>query len=280
VSANRQLATLNTEVARDNKSFQAMRSSIAQIASTSYENSDESSIAALLTANDPQTVLDQTSILTQLSSNRSAQINQFVASARQLTTAQQRAKRTQAGIAALDRQKAATKQHFAKLVAQQQALLNNLTAQQAAAVQAAQAAATASTIGAGGSTSGTYTGPTGTQADQAVAFAYNALGTPYVYGGTGGASGGYDCSGLVQAAWASAGISIPRDTYSQYAALPHIPSSAIQPGDLMYYDGIGHVAMYVGGGMIIDAPQPGMSVEKISMNESWYANSFDGAARP
>jgi peptidoglycan DL-endopeptidase CwlO len=50
----------------------------------------------------------------------------------------------------------------------------------------------------------------------------------------------YDCSGLVQAAWAAAGVAIPRDTYEQWAALPHIASSDIQPGDLLYYDGVGH----------------------------------------
>src|SRR6202021_2581605 len=80
--------------------------------------------------------------------------------------------------------------------------------------------------------------------------------------------------------WASAGVTIPRDTYEQWAALPHISESDIQPGDLLYYNGIGHVAMYVGNGMIIDAPQPGQDVEEVSMNESWYADNFDGAAVP
>jgi len=75
-------------------------------------------------------------------------------------------------------------------------------------------------------------------------------------------------------------VSIPRDTYEQWAALPHIAMSSLQPGDLLYYNGIGHVAMYVGNGYIIDAPSPGMSVEKISMNTSWYASTLDGAARP
>ena len=90
----------------------------------------------------------------------------------------------------------------------------------------------------------------------------------------------YDCSGLAQAAWAAAGVAIPRDTYEQWAALPHIATSAIQPGDLLYYDGEGHVAMYVGDGYIIDAPQTGMNVQKLPMNTGWYASTFDGAVRP
>jgi cell wall-associated NlpC family hydrolase len=99
-----------------------------------------------------------------------------------------------------------------------------------------------------------------------------------VWGATGPNS--YDCSGLVQAAWAAAGVSIPRTTYDQWAALPHISASAIQPGDLLFYEAEGHVAIYVGDGYIIDAPRTGLNVEKIPMNTSWYAANFDGAVRP
>ena len=136
----------------------------------------------------------------------------------------------------------------------------------------------ANAVGAGGTTTAVYTGPTNTQAEQAVAFAYAQLGKPYVWGATG--PGSYDCSGLVQAAWASAGVSIPRVTYDQWAALPHVSASSIQPGDLLFYEGEGHVTMYVGDGYMIDAPQTGLDVEKIPMNTGWYAPNFDGAVRP
>ena len=127
-----------------------------------------------------------------------------------------------------------------------------------------QQAVVSNSIGANGSSAPQhYAGPTGTQADEAVAFAYDQLGCPYVYGGTGPCHMGFDCSGLAQAAWASAGVQIPRDSYEQWAALPHVPLSSIEPGDLLIYDGEGHVAMYVGGGYIIDAPQTGENVEKI-----------------
>lgn len=75
-------------------------------------------------------------------------------------------------------------------------------------------------------------------------------------------------------------VSIPRDTYQQWAALPHIAASAIEPGDLLFYEGLGHVAMYVGNGQIIDAPRTGLTVERLPMNTSWYASTFVGAARP
>jgi cell wall-associated NlpC family hydrolase len=101
-----------------------------------------------------------------------------------------------------------------------------------------------------------------------------------VYGGTGPCHRGYDCSGLAQAAWAAAGVQIPRDSYSQWAALPHVPLSSIEPGDLLIYNGEGHVAIYVGGGYIIDAPQTGMNVEKIPESTPWYADNLDGVLRP
>jgi cell wall-associated NlpC family hydrolase len=81
-------------------------------------------------------------------------------------------------------------------------------------------------------------------------------------------------------AWAAAGITIPRDTYGQWAALPHVSASSLEPGDLLYYNGLGHVAMYVGGGMIIDAPTQGEPVRELPMSTAWYANGLDGAARP
>ncbi len=123
----------------------------------------------------------------------------------------------------------------------------------------------------------TYTGPTSTQAEKAVAFAYAQLGKPYQWGATG--PGSYDCSGLAQAAWGAAGVSIPRTTYEQWAALPHVATSAIAPGDLLYLDGIGHVVIYVGNGYIIDAPQTGLDVEKVQL-AGWYAATLVGAARP
>jgi cell wall-associated NlpC family hydrolase len=82
------------------------------------------------------------------------------------------------------------------------------------------------------------------------------------------------------AAWASAGVDIPRDTYEQWAGLPHIPVSEMEPGDLIIYDGEGHVAMYVGDGYIIDAPHTGADVERIPYDTSWYVDNEDGVLQP
>ena len=94
----------------------------------------------------------------------------------------------------------------------------------------------------------------------AVAFAMRQLGVPYLWGGTG--VGGFDCSGLTQAAYAAAGITIPRTSEQQWLALPHVPDDEpLQPGDLVFFNpgefaaGLpGHVGIYVGNGEMIDAP--------------------------
>jgi cell wall-associated NlpC family hydrolase len=143
-----------------------------------------------------------------------------------------------------------------------------------------QAVQTNSVGGNGSSAPVPYTGPTSTQAGKAVAFAYAQLGCPYVYGGTGPCPRGFDCSGLAQAAWAAAGVSIPRDSYEQWGSLPHVSVSAMEPGDLLIFDAEGHVAIYVGGGYMIDAPRTGLNVERIPVSTSWYAATLDGVVRP
>jgi cell wall-associated NlpC family hydrolase len=80
-------------------------------------------------------------------------------------------------------------------------------------------------------------------------------------------------------AWAYAGVSIPRTSYGQ-ATLPTVSRSALAPGDIIEFAGESHVGIYIGGGMLVDAPQPGMNVEKVSLNSSWYSSSYDFAVRP
>jgi cell wall-associated NlpC family hydrolase len=271
-AAQSRLSQVRAHLNHANAQFQAAQASVAQNAAAAFEDTGATSIAGLLTSGNPSVVLQQGSLLMELSGTRNAQTRQLLTDASQLTGVEQEMQRTEAGIATLKSQLAGHKDSLGKLIATEKATLASLTVPQ-------QQTVVSNSIGANGTSAPQqYTGPTSTQAGKAVAFAYAQLGKPYQWGATG--PGSYDCSGLVQAAWAAAGVTIPRDTYQQWAALPHIAASAIQPGDLLFYDGIGHVAMYVGGGYIIDAPQTGMVVQKLPMNDSWYASTFDGAARP
>ena len=272
VAAKAQLASVQKQDGTAEALFTAAQSQLRQVAVASFENANQSSIAGLFTTGDPTTVLRQASLLEELGSTHSAQVAKFLGAAQQVAAARQRVANTEVGIQQLQTQLAAKKANLNKLLAAGQAQLESLSLQQQAAVAAAA-------IGGGsdGITSATYTGPTNTPAGKAVAFAYSKLGTWYLWGGTGPR---YDCSGLVQAAWASAGVSIPRVTYAQYAALPHIPKSQLRPGDLVFFEGLGHVGMYVGNGLMIDAPETGKQVRLLPLDSTWYLQNYVGAGRP
>ena len=277
-SARQRLALVNREVSRDMVAVKGMQEQIAQIASNVYENGSMTSPAALLTAGDPQTLLSQSAFLTHLSSDNYQQLQAFLTTDRQLTGARQMAKRTESAVAALKRQLASQRASLSKLITQQKALVNSLTPQQKAQTLGG-GGTTTSSGGSGGGGGGGTPAPASGQAAKAVAFAVAQLGCPYVFGATGPCSSGFDCSGLMMAAWAYAGVSIPRTSYGQ-ATLPAVSTSALQPGDILEFAGDSHVGIYVGGGMLIDAPQPGMNVEKVSLSSSWYASNLDAAVRP
>lgn len=275
--ADQRLKLLNTETAHFRATFDAMRTEIGRIAAVAFEQGGVAAPISLLTSGSPQQVINQSSILTELSATNSAQIYQYVAASRELLSAQQAASQAQQGILQLKHSVGKRLAVLTKLKAQQEALLVSLTPAQRVGVGPG---------GGGGGT--TYRGPTKTQADKAVAFAYEQIGCPYVWGGTGPCNSGFDCSGLMMTAWASAGIVIPRISNDQIGSLPavslHTASGAfttayLQPGDILGFADNSHVGMYVGGGYLIDAPIPGEFVEKVPLS-GWYLQELDGAVQP
>ena len=110
-----------------------------------------------------------------------------------------------------------------------------------------------------------------------VGIAMRYLGTQYVYGGA--SPSGFDCSGLVMYVYAQVGVSLPHSSYAQYSAGVPVSRDQLQPGDLVFFDGLGHVGIYVGGGQFIHAPHTGDVVKISSLSESWYASTYVGARR-
>ena len=119
----------------------------------------------------------------------------------------------------------------------------------------------------GGSTSGV------------VSLALQYLGVPYLWGGA--TPSGFDCSGLVQYVYAQLGVSLPHNTVAQWddPIAASIPRDQLQPGDLVFFNRLDHVGIYIGGGYIIDAPHTGTDVRIDSLSEGWYAANYDGAKR-
>ncbi|WP_257230825.1 C40 family peptidase [Streptomyces sp. UH6] len=91
-----------------------------------------------------------------------------------------------------------------------------------------------------------------------IAYARKQLGKPYVWGGTG--PRGFDCSGLVMRAWATAGVQLPRTTWGQIRAGSATTRARLVPGDLVLSYGGGHVGLYIGDGKVIHAPRPGTTI--------------------
>ncbi|TVZ93362.1 MULTISPECIES: C40 family peptidase [unclassified Streptomyces] len=190
-----------------------------------------------------------------------ATVQKKLASARRLLsqlTAEEKAR-----LAAIERQKQEEAARKAAELAKQQAAAAKEQAQQASGSSTSGSSPTSGgSSGSGGSStpSGTYT----TKAEKAIAFARAQIGKPYVWGATG--PGSYDCSGLTQAAWKAAGVSLPRTTYAQVDVGTTVSLADARPGDLIFfYDDISHVGIYIGNGMMIHAPKPGAYVREESI---------------
>jgi peptidoglycan DL-endopeptidase CwlO len=199
--------------------------------------------------------------------------------------------------AALVHQRAAAKASLGSQLSHQERLLSSIKGELSHLVAAAQARALASAaaarsrysaaqqdalaesiadpIGVSASTPDGSVAPP-SQYGGVVGIAMRYLGVPYVWGGA--SPGGFDCSGLVMYAYAQVGVSLPHYTGAQWNVGVPVSRDDLQPGDLVFFDGLGHVGIYVGGGQFIHAPHTG-DVVKISSLSGWYAATYVGARR-
>ena len=109
-----------------------------------------------------------------------------------------------------------------------------------------------------------------------VGIAMQYLGVPYRWGGS--SPSGFDCSGLVVYVFAQIGISLPHSSYALYNMGTPVSIGQLQPGDLVFFNGLGHMGIYIGGGQFIHAPHTG-DVVKISSMSGYYSSAFVGARR-
>ncbi|MFI0444940.1 NlpC/P60 family protein [Actinomadura sp. 6N118] len=246
--------------------FATLREKVAQMAATAYKNGETGDVAGFIGAGDPQAVLDQSAVFTHLSRNRNSELGQFLAAAQRVRREKAQAQNAYDEVAAKAKDLKKQKATVEKSIKEQQKLLRKL------GIKPDRPGS-----GGGGGGGGSYKGPASGSARVALNFAYSKLGTPYLYGGTGPR---YDCSGLTMRAWEAAGVNITRTTNTQYAATKRVAKSDLQPGDLVFFSGLGHMGMYVGGGKMIHSPRTGKSVEVVPITSGYYASNYYGAGRP
>jgi cell wall-associated NlpC family hydrolase len=232
------------------------RAAVGEIAATAYKTGGLRTAEAIL---DPAggSLVDRLGTLDQLTRQRQQQIDGYTADQRALLDQKVKLDATLARQAAQSRAVVKTKkrieQDLAKLYEMRRAAYGRAT--EAPPVKKPKSSGSADTPDAP-NVSG--------NAGAAVRYAYGAIGKPYVWGAEG--PNGYDCSGLTLAAWRAAGKRLPHNAAMQWNATSRVSRSELRPGDLVFYSGLGHVALYVGSGQVIDAPSAGRNVLKRKMN--------------
>jgi cell wall-associated NlpC family hydrolase len=280
--------------------LKASQKTIAQRVVALYTSGQESTLEVILGArslDDLITRMDNATSVTQADTQVLQEVTHFRAAVKRSGEVLRQAHDAQARVVA---QRAAAKRELETKIAEEQRLYSQVKGQIAQLVQAqaarqlamareAQARLAAqhqqqaeqadqTIVGVSAVTpeSDTVVAPPPTHSG-VVGIAMSQLGTNYVWGGA--APGGFDCSGLVMWAYAQVGVSLPHSSYAQYGYGVPVSKDQLEPGDLVFFDGLGHVGIYIGGGQFVHAPHTGDVVKISSLGEDWYASTYVGARR-
>jgi cell wall-associated NlpC family hydrolase len=311
------ISALKVRIAAAELAYGKVSGAVDAMARAAYATGGIDPTLQALLADDPQAFLDQTAALDQVARSQGTSLRRTESARLLLAQLQAQLAQQKAAAAAAAADAAAQKQKIADKLAAAQALLSSLKADERAkltalaaakkaadirsAARAAAAAAAAAKAATphrsrtghrgssssdspspnpgGGGGGGNGGGSPSSRAQTAVAYALSKVGHRYVAGADG--PGSFDCSGLTMAAYRAAGVSLPHYSKAQYAVTRHISRSELRPGDLLFYFGGGahHVSMYIGGGMMVSASNPGAGVEIIAAFGPWYGSRYSGAGR-
>lgn len=258
-SAKRTVKTAAQAEARASKQLVSRQARVAQIAAASYEQGGFDPTLEMAASSDPQSFLDRASIMNHLQTVNSG----VVASLRSAEAAAQRARETsvqqESQVAKLESQ-----------IGQKRSQIEGKVTQIESSAYS-QALEVANRTGSFPNID--IPGPN-TIGAEALRYALSKQGDPYVWGAVGPDQ--FDCSGLMMWAYQQAGISLPHYTGSQYNAGEHISQNQLEPGDLVFfYPDLSHVGMYIGNGLMVDAPNEGEPVKV----EPVYWSVYAGAVR-
>ncbi|WP_157537822.1 C40 family peptidase [Kitasatospora azatica] len=255
------LAAVNTRLDQQQKLVDSGVDVAAELAAAQYRNGNLSAYGQLLATDDPYQAVHLAELLAAAGRSQAAFIAQLKTEQAQLEQLKAQSTAALADAKALLAQQDQNKAEIARQLTTVEQLVSGLTGAQRNDLellekkQADDAQVTFLASGALGQGERTPSAA----GRQAVAYALAQLGKPYVWGAAG--QDAFDCSGLTSQAWLHAGKEIPRTSQDQWAALQHIPLNQLRPGDLVaYYQGATHIALYIGGGLVVQAPHTGAVV--------------------
>ncbi|MFF7606532.1 NlpC/P60 family protein [Streptomyces parvulus] len=273
-AAEERLEELRDQAARKEDRLISAREALGAVAAAQYRSGGLDPAVQLALSSDPDRYLDGAAFVERAGSRQTAAVGRVRKELRDIERLRGAAR---VEVASLTSRRAELKRHRETVTGKLEAarrLLSGLTAEERAGLgDAPGPRASRAAAGPRGGLTAPAQAPN-SRAAAAVAYAYQKLGSPYVWGATG--PDAFDCSGLTQAAYRAAGVSLPRTTYAQIDAGRRVARSELAPGDLVFfYSGISHVGIYVGKGQMIHAPNPSAPVRVAPVDQMPFA----GAAR-
>ncbi len=259
------LDALQTDQDRQDDRLTSVREQVQDSIVSQYEGTSLSAVGQAVVSEDPGRFLSQ---LTTISAYNDIQSQLFTDYATELKALDIRRSATadrRAEMSSLEKQLAREKATIDDKLAQAKEQLGKLQDEEREALLASRS----------GDVRLPSTVPASGRAAAAVGYALAQVGDSYVYGAAGPSA--FDCSGLTMMSWAQGGVGLPHSSSAQFGSGPHVSSSDLQPGDLVfYYSPISHVGIYIGNGLIVHAANPGTGVRVAAV----FSMPYSGAVRP
>ncbi|MFE9447248.1 NlpC/P60 family protein [Streptomyces sp. NPDC006739] len=275
-TARRRLRTLQDEAAREQDKLDSARDALGSVAAAQYRSGDIAPAWQLALSSDPDQYLDGAALAERVGGRQAGAVARV---RRQLREIEQLRGAAHVELVSLRARQAELRRHKKTITGkldEARRLLSRLSPRERTRVTAdggtAGRASRPAPDGRDAPAAADSVPASDSRVAAALAYAYQKLGSPYVWGATG--PDAFDCSGLAQAAYRAAGVLLPRTTYAQINAGRRVSRSELLPGDLVFfYSGISHVGIYVGNGQMIHAPNPSAPVRLAPVDEMPFAGA-------
>lgn len=263
VALQRDLDLLQADQGRQDERLDAVREQVQDAVVRQYEGQTMAAVGQVVVSDDPQKFLSSLATMSAFNDMQDQLFDDYATELKSLDIRSDATEKRAEQVAAIEQKLAAEKKVVDDNLAEAEALLERLKAEEREEMLSRGVVRLPSDV------------PVSGRAAAAVSYALAQVGDSYVYGAAG--PDAFDCSGLTMMAWAQAGVGLPHSSSAQYGSGPHIAMGDLQPGDLVfYYSPISHVGIYIGNGMIVHAANPGTGVVVSSVSSMPYS----GAVRP